>query len=152
MAITRSALSALVLASVFAVGCNREEPEVPPAQMQSEQSDRLNVPTKLVGCLRAGEAADTYVLTTSLPEDGMRTATYELRGSGGVNLQEHVGSTVEVAGVVRDQQHIATKETPQPAGQQAKGTSGTPAVQTTTQLAVRTLDLQSVRRVGEACQ
>jgi hypothetical protein len=79
-------------------------------------------------------------------------ATYQLNGSAGVNLADHVGKRIEVNGVLREQAQIATSESKQPAEDRAKGTSGTPSVQTATQLSIRQLDVTSVKSAGGDCE
>ena len=149
---SRSAAAALFACALAAAACG-SEPEVPPAQSQTQTTQQLNTPATLTGCLRAGEAANTFVLTASATTtDASTPATYQLDGSGGVNLSDHVGKRIEVTGVIADQQHIATREPAQTADQKATGTSGTPTVQTSTQLALRTLQVKQVRPAGGSCE
>ena len=150
---TRQVIGALFIATVAAGACSRDQTEVPPAQAQSQSVQKTNAPTLVTGCLRAGEATGTFVLTTAQSVDGTTPATYQLHGSGGVNLADHVGQRVEVNGVVREQAQIATRESSQPAaGDKAAGTSGTPTVQTATQLSIRQLDVTAVKRTGGDCE
>jgi hypothetical protein len=132
--------------------CGGDEPETPVAQAQTQTAQPLNAPASVTGCLRAGDASDTFVLTASRTEDGSTPATYQLAGSGGVNLQDHIGNRVEVTGVITGQQHVATREAPRPADGKATGTAGTPTVQTATELAVRRIEVASVRRVEGKCE
>ena len=44
----------------------------------------------VTGCLKAGEAANTYVLTTSRTADGTAPATYQLTGAYDLDLQHGV--------------------------------------------------------------
>ena len=149
---TRNALTALFIAAAAAGACSREEPQVPPAQVQTQSVQKPNVPTLVTGCLRAGEATNTFVLTTAQSTDGTAPATYQLQGSAGVNLADHVGKRIEVSGVLREQAQIATREPSQPAEDKAKGTSGTPAVQTSTQLSIRQLDVTAVKQAAGDCE
>ena len=146
----RGALAALFAVTVAASACS-SEPETPPAQSQTQTTQQLNAPATLTGCLRAGEAANTFVLTASATEAGATPATYNLEGATDTNLQGHVGQRVEVSGIIAEQQHVVTREAPQPADQKATGTSGTPTVQTGTQLAVRTVQVKSVRPIAGSC-
>ena len=150
----RSLIAPLFVISAFAAGCSQgpDENAAPLAQSQTQSTQALNTPTTLTGCLKAGEAGDTFVLTTSQVRDGVTAATYDLAGSGGVNLQDHIGTLVEVTGVIRDQQHIATSEAARPADDKATGTAGTPTVQSSTQIAGRRLDVQSIRRAEGKCE
>jgi hypothetical protein len=149
---TRQGLTALFIAAAAAGACSREEPAAPVAQAQTQNVQKPNVPTLVTGCLRAGEATDTFVLTSSQTTDGAVPATYQLNGSAGVNLADHVGKRIEVNGVLREQAQIATSESKQPAEDRAKGTSGTPSVQTATQLSIRQLDVTSVKSAGGDCE
>lgn len=143
--------AAAVFAAGLAAACGGE-PDAPVAQSQTQSSQQLNAPASVTGCLRAGETSSTFVLTASATSDGTTPATYQLDGGAGVNLSEHVGRRVEVTGIIAEQQHVATREAPQPADEKATGTSGTPTVQTATQLALRTLQVKQVRPLEGSCQ
>ena len=147
----RLGLTALFFAAATGA-CSREEPAPPTAQAQTQTVQKPNVPTVVTGCLRAGEAADTFVLTASQATDGSAPATYQLNGSAGVKLGDHIGKRIEVNGVLREQAQIATNESKQPAEDRAKGTSGTPSVQTATHLSIRQLDVTSVKSAGGDCE
>ena len=149
---TRRTVAALFIIAAATAGCSREEPDVPPAQAQTQTTQKPNVPTLVTGCLRSGDAASTFVLTTAQSVDGSPPATYQLHGSAGVNLADHVGKRIEVEGVLRDQTQIATTESKQPAEDKAAGTAGTPAVQTGTTLSIRQLDVRAVKSAGGDCQ
>lgn len=148
---SRSAVAALFAVSLAAAACS-SEPEAPVVQSQTQSTQQLNTPATLTGCLRAGEAGNTFVLTASATNDGSAPATYQLEGSGGANLTDHVGKRLEVTGIIADQQHVATTEAAKPADQKATGTTGTPTVQTSTQLALRTFQVKQVRPLGENCE
>ena len=150
---TRSSLVALALAAASAVACGGgEKSGAPPAQSATQTTQPLNRPTTVTGCLRAGDAANTYVLTASRAEDGVNPATYQITGTGGANLQDHVGDRVEVTGTLTEQQHVATSEAATKADEKARGTTGTPTVQTSTQLAVRRLEVTGVKALGGECE
>ena len=148
---TRQAIATLFIIFTGTAACSREA-EVPPAQVQSQSVRQADTPTVVTGCLKAGDAANTFVLTTAQTVDGTPAATYQLHGSGGVNLVDHVGKRIEVNGVVREQAQIATREPAQVAGEKATGTAGTPTVQTNTQLSIRQLDVSGVKAAGGDCQ
>jgi hypothetical protein len=136
-------------------GCGRSEPQaVPPAEATAQTPPvPQNNPMTLTGCLRAGEATDTFVLTTAQTEAGAETATYHLSGAQGVNLRDHIGRQVEVRGVVRSEQEMASASPSRPAANdKATGTTGTPTVQTRTQLQIRQLDVNSVKPTGDKCE
>ena len=149
---TRHTFAALFIVAAATAGCGREEPDVPPAQSQTQTTQQPNVPTLVTGCLRAGDAANTFVLTTERSVDGSTPATYELHGSAGVNFADHVGKRIEVNGVLREQTQIATRDSRQPAEEKAAGTAGTPAVQTATTVSIRQLDVTTVKGTGGDCQ
>jgi hypothetical protein len=146
-------LAGAVLASCMLVACSREEPQPPAATSQTQSSRESYMPTTVTGCLRSGDAANTYVLTTAATEGAGAARTYQLITSGGVNLEDHVGKRVEVSGIVESQSQIATRESPRPADN-ATGTAGqpgTPTVQTGTQLSIERIDVKSVRPARGDC-
>src|SRR5918998_1115607 len=117
-------------------GCGGNEPKATPPAEATAQTPAVpqNNPMTLTGCLRAGEATDTFVLTTAQTQASAETATYHLTGAQGVNLRDHIGRQVEVNGVVRSEQEMASASASRPAANdKATGTTGTPTVQTRTQ-------------------
>ena len=143
------AITAVLIAglSFGASGCNRGDSSTPVAESQTTTPERAtNQPMTVAGCLRAGEAADTYVLTTS----GTVVATYNLVGDEGVNLRDHVGKQIEVEGVLTAQQETATRAAA-PADDRATGTTGTPAVETRTAVDIRRLEVRTVRPTANDC-
>ena len=147
----KSVAFSAVAAAVLVAGC-ASEPEVPPAESQTAVTRDVETPTTVTGCLKAGEAANTYVLTASQTVDGTPPATYHLTGAQDLNLQEHVGDRVEATGVVESQSEIATRSTPQPPDN-AQGTAGaTPSVQTGTELSIRRMNVTSVRGLEGQCE
>lgn len=149
--------SALAAAAVSAA-CRGEEETTPVSQTQTATPvQQPNQPVTVTGCLRAGEATDTFVLTASKTAQEQtttsgQTATYQLYGSENVDMRSHVGTRVEVSGVVRTQQQIASRTPTAPADDKATGTSGTPTVQTTTEVAIKELDVNAVKPLGENCE
>jgi hypothetical protein len=149
--LSTATLAAVLLAGTFSAACNRDDKAVPAADMQTQTPvQATNQPTTLTGCLRAGEAPDTFVLTTSQTAQE-QTATYQLTPAQNVDLQSNIGQRVEVAGVVRTQQSVAARTAATPADERATGTSGTPSVQTTTEVSLKQLDVNSVKPLGERC-
>lgn len=148
----RASIVTLAMLSATTLGCSRgEEQAAPPAQSQTATTQPLNTPATVTGCLRAGDAADTFVLTTTRTENNTTPATYQLAGSAGVNLRDHVGDTVEVTGTITEQQSVQTTDSRTPAKEQAQGTSGA-SVQTGTQVAVRRIEVTQVRSAGGKCE
>jgi hypothetical protein len=146
-----SVITSFVVASVcLSAACNRGEP-VPPAEVQSQVAQPANQPIAVRGCLKAGEASDTFVLTAARSEGSNETATYVLVGKEGVNLRDHIGRQVEVNGVVRAEQEMASRSGAQPADK-ATGTAGTPTVQTRTQVELKRLDVSAIKPTGDRCE
>ena len=144
--------AALSLATVV-TGCSREEAQPPAAQVQSQTSAQaLNTPESVTGCLRSGDAADTFVLTTSQTADGRQPATYQVVGTSGVNLGDHVGHRVAITGIVREQQTATTATTAAPETDKPQGTAGTPQVQTTATLQMRRMEVSSIGRAAGDCE
>jgi hypothetical protein len=135
---------------LLTAGCERGEETAPVAERQSQSAQPANTPTTIAGCLKAGEATDTFVLTVAQAAGGGDTATYHLTGNQGVNLRDHVGHNVEVSGTIRAQQELASRGSAQPA-ERATGTSGSPSVQTRTEIDIKQLDVASVRPLGGNC-
>jgi hypothetical protein len=143
----------MLSAATLVTGCSREEAQPPAAQVQSPTTTQpLNTPESVTGCLRAGEAADTYVLTTSRTDDGRTPATYQVVATSGVNLADHVGHRVAINGVVREQQTATSATTPAPATDKPQGTTGTPSVQTSTTLQMRRMEVSSINRAAGDCE
>jgi hypothetical protein len=146
-------LCGFIAVSVPLAGCGGDEPEAPPATTQSQATTESNAPTTVTGCLRAGDAADTFVLTTSRTEEGTTPTTYHLTGNPGVNLQDHIGKRIEVTGVVDRQAQFALREAPKTA-ENATGTAGsagTPTVQTGAQLNIQRLNVTGVKPADGEC-
>ena len=150
---TRVNLAGSILLAVAATACTGGQPEAPPAASQTQSSRQPNQPTTVTGCLRAGDAADTFVLTTSASTSGSAPTTYHLTSIGNVSVREHVGKRVEVSGIVEAESQIATSEAPKPADNATgtAGSPGTPTVQTGTRLNVQKIDVSNIRPTGESC-
>jgi ABC-type uncharacterized transport system auxiliary subunit len=147
-------VSSAILVTTALAGCSRsgsDQRNAPTAEVKTQQpAEAVNKPVTLSGCMRAGEAADTYVLTTSATTDGQAPATYQLAGATGVNLRDQIGNRVEVSGVVRTQQETQSHNS-SAAANAPTGTSGSPRVDTTTELDIKHLDVSSVKPLGEKC-
>jgi hypothetical protein len=107
-----------------------------------------NEPVSVNGCLRAGLAENTFVLTAEDTGTASETATYEL-SSQNVDLRQYVGERVQLSGTVRAEQQ-ATSSGPDVVGK-PKGTAGTPTIETTTQLNVKQMTVDTVKPSGERC-
>jgi hypothetical protein len=149
LALAAAVAAALVIPST---GCHRGDKTTPVSETQTQTPARVeNRPLTVTGCLRAGEAADTFVLTTG----GTDAATYNLVAREGVNLADHVGSQVEVDGILTAQQETASRaETPADTdkGKKATGTAGTPSVATVTSVDIRRLEVNAIHHTGKDCR
>ena len=146
------AVAALACAVVTGSACNQQKNATPTAQIQSNSPAQVaNSPESVTGCLRAGDAPDTFVLTTSQLADGRQPATYQLSGSAGVNLTEHIGERVSVQGVVRAQQESTTATSGAPANARPQGTAGSPTVSTRTTIDLKRMDVTSISRAEGKC-
>ena len=134
-------------ALVVIAACGREEPAPAATTVTQSPQQEMTVPTTVTGCVRAGETADTFVLTTAQTTGG-QTATYRLVGTGDLNLREHIGRRVEIQGVVRSGQSVALRSTTDEVPP-ASGTGGQkPAVSTSTELELKELQVREVRPVA----
>ncbi len=150
---SRFAMVTLVFAVAIGGACNKQKDATPTAQIQSNSpAQPANSPESVTGCLRAGDAPDTFVLTTSQIADGRQPTTYQLSGSAGVNLTQHIGDRVSVQGVVRAQQESTTATSGTAAKAKPQGTAGTPTVSTTTTLDLKRMDVTSISSAGGKCE
>ncbi len=146
-------ITALAYGAGSTTACRRSNKNAPPtAQVQTQTPPQaVNQPVTVTGCLRAGEASDTYVLTTSETKDGMSPATYVLASNNGVNLRDNVGNRVEVTGVLSTEQQVSTTSPATSPRNKPTGTSGTPTISTQTQLDMRRLEVSSVNKLADRC-
>ena len=145
--------ASLALCVAVATGaCNRDQEKMTTAADVQTQSPAqpANTPTTIAGCVKAGEAADTYVLTTARAEGSGEAATYQLVGDQAAALREQIGRRVEVSGTMEAQQETASRSTAQPE-ERPTGTSGTPTVRTKAEIEIRRLSVTSVNPLGEKC-
>ncbi len=142
--------TAAAIASIaFALtACNRQKYSAPETETTTGMQPRA-AQTTVVGCVQRGPADSTFVLNAAQTKGGSDTATYALTAPADLKLDEHVGEMMEVTGTIRAEQEIASSGSVQE--KPAKGTSGTPVVQTTEQIDVRRLDVQSAKPTGDRC-
>ena len=144
-------ITTMACAAVLAFSACNRKPAAPELQTTTGVQPRAES-VSLTGCLQRGVIADdTFVLLVSQTAGNGTTATYQLTARPELNLRDHVGEQIEVSGTLRSEQEFtsaagAVKEQP------AKGTSGTPTVETKSDVNVRRLDAQSVRPLGSRCQ
>jgi len=135
------------------VACNRNKQGAPDAQMSTGLQPRAE-PVKVTGCLQKGTLAEnTWVLISDAPAAGAtgRAPTYQLIGGNTDSLSDKVGQRVEVTGTVQAEQEVASNSGTIPE-KPAKGTSGTPTVQTKTDVDIRRLVVTNVTPTGDRCQ
>ena len=150
MTIIRTAGAACALAAC--VACGDRGTEVPPLETQTLTPPQAQAtPERVQGCLRAGEASGTFVLTASAIDTHMTAATYQLLGAGDA-LQPHIGTRVEVSGTVVAEQTARSEGATLPAENIAKGTAGTPTVQSTTKVEMKQLQVAAVTPIAGECE
>ena len=147
------AVIALAYGSASTVACQRSNKNATPtAQTQTATAAQaVNQPMTVTGCLRAGDASETFVLTASETKDGTSPATYMLAANNGVNLRDNVGKHVEVTGVLSTEQQVSTTSPATAPRNKPTGTSGTPTISTQTQLDMRRLEVNSLTKLGDSC-
>lgn len=142
--------AACVLAPCLA--CGGDGKEVPALETQSVTPPQATAtPERVTGCLRAGEAGGTFVLTAGSTPTQPDAATYELLAAADT-LQPHIGKQVEITGTVVTEQTAQSRGATMPAEERAKGTTGTPTVQSTTEVEVKRLQVTGVAPTGGACE
>ena len=139
--------------AVAGVACNKNKQAAPDAQMSTGLQPRSQ-PVTVTGCLQKGTIAEnTWVLISDAAAAGTtgRAPTYQLTGAHTDSLGKNVGQRVEVSGIVQAEQEVASNSGTVPENR-AKGTSGTPTVQTKTDVDIRRLEVTSVKPTGDRCQ
>ena len=131
-------------------GCNRQKTTAPERQTTTGVQPR-DQPVVATGCLRPGDASDTFVLmSTDKTGSGADTATYQLIGPAALNLSTYVGKRVQVSGTLRAEQAVAS-DSGATREKATAGTSGTPTVETRTTVDIRQMTVESVQSVGGDC-
>lgn len=140
------------LFAAIACGGGDEKAAVPPAEVQSQAVRPTNQPMTVNGCLKAGDAPDTFVVTAARTAGSNDTATYQLVGGQGVKLTDHIGHAVEVSGTVRETQELESRaraDAPQP---EATTGAGKPVVETRTEVEIKRLEVSEIKPTGEKCE
>ena len=150
-----AAVTAVVVLAAGAAACGRngsKQVDKAPMETQTASTPPNAGPMTLTvtGCLGAGGLADTYVLTSARTNGAAETTTYQLEGVKSDQLRGHIGERVQVSGSAIPEADIASNSTPAQE-QKAKGTSGTPTVQTHTDLQIQRLRVDSVVPQGDKC-
>jgi hypothetical protein len=143
--------SVLLCVTIAAGSCKpAEEQMATSTDVQTQSAQQGNMPVTVTGCLKAGQADDMLVLTTARAEGSGDAATYQLVGDETAALREHVGRRIEISGTVQAQQEMASRTTARPEDRPT-GTSGTPAVQTRTEVEIKRLAVKSAKPLDEKC-
>jgi hypothetical protein len=141
------AAAAIVMAGLSGSACRGEKRTGPAVEVQTQTPVRpTNQPLTVTGCLRAGQADDTFVLTAGETTGAAEAATYQLVGRPDLKLRDYVGHQVEVNGVVKSDQQAAATQPPRPAG-----TSGSAKVETQTVVDIKSMDVDAVKSVAGNC-
>ena len=121
----KRAITATLFATAFAAGLSAQAPapaqppysppSQPPMQASKDAKDAKSV--TVTGCLKAGEAADTFILSdlkwsdkdkavgtagSAVPAEVASATTLKVIPSASTKLTPHVGHTIEVTGTVSD--------------------------------------------------
>lgn len=144
----RTGIATGVVALALAA-CNQHKATTPELQTTTGVQPRSEAMT-VSGCLRSGMAEDTLVLAASQTRGAGETATFQLTGPERLNLRSYVGQKVEVSGTLRAEEAVTSRgeATEQKA---AKGTSGTPVVETKSQVEIKQLVVSSVKPIADRC-
>ena len=143
-------ITAVVLATCAsgAAACKGSGTNVPEKQTMSAVQPR-NDAVSVSGCLRAGLAENTFVLNATKASGDMESATYQLMGAQTDALRAHVGEQVQVIGMLKSEQQVASLGST--AATTTEGTSGKAAVKTQSEIAVKSLVVESVKPSGSKC-
>jgi hypothetical protein len=144
-------MTATVAVAMAMAACGNSNGQKTPPETQTATTTNAPMTTTVTGCLRAGDAPDTFTLTAARAAGANDTATYHLVGANGDELRGHVGEEVQVNGTVTTGSEIASSSAPKTEPDRATGTSGTPVVQTQTDLQIRRLQVSSVSPQGQSC-
>jgi hypothetical protein len=146
-----SVSSTVVALALCATACRgQNEATVPADPTTASAPQERSQPMTVAGCLRAGEAADTFILTAAATEGSQQPGTYQLVGNT-ASLADHIGNRVEVSGTLESEQELATR-TQAIEKERPKGTSGTPTVETKSEVEVRRLEVASAKRISGDCK
>ena len=106
-------------------------------------------PVTLTGCVKQGALADgTFVLL--VPQtNGTGVTTYELSPRSGMNLKDDVGKQVAVSGTLESEQQFASDAAA--TAQKPKSTSGTPTVDTKSEIKIGRLNVTDVKVTNGRC-
>jgi len=135
-------------ASTLVLGACRRPAKNPDTEAATGDQPRDHF-VVVTGCLLPGVNGSTFVLTTAKTAGDAEAATYQLLDKPSVALSAHAGEQVEVSGTVVAENVVASDG--RVAEKPAKGTSGTPTVETRAQVDVKRLDVTAVKPTGVKC-
>jgi hypothetical protein len=157
-------LAGSFLAATFAVGLSAQttppQTTPPPSQPPMQESRDASKNVTVTGCLKAGDAADSFTLSdlkwskdtkggavgtsgSGAPPAAIASATtLKVIPSGSTKLSEHVGHTVEVTGTIADKMDKSDRPTtpPDPAAPRPSASAPGPS-----------LEVRTVKMVSATC-
>jgi hypothetical protein len=154
---------ACAAAAALSAGCGKSETPAPTPANEAKAETPVtpaNQAMTVDGCLKAGEGADTFVLTAASDSGAQTAATYHLVGVNGVNLRDHIGERVQVSGTVNAEKR-ATSLTAQepaatsgsaPAPEPSAAAGATPTVSTSTHVDIKQIDVSSIQKIDGKCE
>ncbi|HEX5473081.1 MAG TPA: hypothetical protein VFX12_00355 [Vicinamibacterales bacterium] len=154
MQVTRTIVGgAVAVMLAAAAGCTRDSGRAA-AAAESKEITPPHATSELMtvtGCLRAGDAAGTYVLVATQAVGTQQTATYQLDTTDNATLRGEVNQQVKVNGTMTSEQQLASRSAPEAVGK-PKATTGTPTVETKTDVRIRHLRVNTIQPTGDRCQ
>jgi len=140
---------AVAAIAITATACNRQK--AAPELQTTTGLEARDQPAVAEGCLRAGDAADTFVLMAAdRTGSGSDTTTYQLTAPAELNLPAYVGKRVKISGTLRAEQNV-TGDSGTVAEKPAKGTAGTPTVETKTSVDVKQMTVRLIQATDGSC-
>jgi len=150
MSYSRITGTVVVAAAIALAGtaCSKNENRAPELATKTAEQP-VNQPRTIAGCVYPGAATNTFVVFAAESEGATTTATYEVIPKAGMDLHAYAGQNVEMSGTLLTRQTVATSGKGE--AEPAKGASGTPTVETRTELDVRKFEVESVKPTGKHC-
>jgi hypothetical protein len=141
----------LMVLVLITTGCKRGR-SAPPQVQQTTGLQPAAQTVTVTGCLRTGAfAEDTWVLITPVGTAGAPDgATFQLMGGDAATLRDNAGRQVQISGTVDAEQQVASSGGTMPE-HRAKGTSGTPAVETQTEIEIKRLRVSAITPTNKPC-
>ncbi len=157
-----SGIIACAAAAALSAGCGKSETPAPAPANEAKAETPVTPANQAVtvdGCLKAGEGADTFVLTAAPDSTSQPAATYQLVGVNGINLRDHIGERVQVSGTVNAEKRATSLTAQEPAATSGSGAAepsasggATPTVSTSTHVDIKRIDVSSVHKIDGKCE